>query len=167
MAAYSASRQLPHVVARGGPRSLPHDKLGPSRSSSPNGRAAYDRHGCFGPPLPWAGAAWLGAVAADKPAQPPDVAQRIVANAQAQKDPLAALHALNDGYAKAPQNVKDELMRDPGALKIIDAADAWAKQPLQHADNEMMPHGQTAAALRRLDQATQGLDKTLAGLVVD
>jgi peptidoglycan hydrolase-like protein with peptidoglycan-binding domain len=101
-----------------------------------------------------------------KPTQPPDV-QGIVANAQAQKDPLAALRALNDGYAKAPQNVKDELLRDPGALKIIDAADAWANQPLQHADDEMMPQGQTAAALRRLDQATQGLDKTLAGLVVD
>jgi hypothetical protein len=95
------------------------------------------------------------------------VAQGIVANAQAQKDPLAALRALNDGYAKAPQNVKDELLRDPGALKIIDAADAWANQPLHHADNEMMPQGQTAAALRPLDQATQGLDKTPAGLVVD
>jgi peptidoglycan hydrolase-like protein with peptidoglycan-binding domain len=107
-----------------------------------------------------------GVAAPAKPTQPPDV-QGIVANAQAQKDPLAALRALNDGYAKAPQNVKDELLRDPGALKIIDAADAWANQPLQHADDEMMPQGQTAAALRRLDQATQGLDKTLAGLVVD
>ena len=137
MAAYSALRQLPHLVARGGPRSLPHDKLGPLRSSSPNGRAAYDRHGCFGPPRPLAGAAWLWAggggistsvwrimtisvewriestagspvvgrfaVAADKPAQPPDVAQGIVANAQAQKDPLAALRALNDGYAAGPR----------------------------------------------------------------
>ncbi len=101
------------------------------------------------------------------PPQPPDVARGIVANAQAQKDPLAALRALNDGYAKAPQNVKDELQRDPGALKIIDAAGVWANQPLQHADNEMMPQGQTAAALRRLDEATQGLDKNLAGLVVD
>jgi hypothetical protein len=35
----------------------------------------------------------------------PQTAQGIVANAQAQKDPLAALRALNDGYAKAPQNV--------------------------------------------------------------
>jgi peptidoglycan hydrolase-like protein with peptidoglycan-binding domain len=107
-----------------------------------------------------------GVAAPPKPAQPADV-QGIVANAQAQKDPLAALRALNDGYAKAPQNVKDELLRDPGALKIIDGANAWANQPLQHAEDEMMPQGQTAAALRRLDQATQGLDKNLAGLVVD
>ena len=64
-----------------------------------------------------------GVAAPAKPTQPPDV-QGIVANAQAQKDPLAALRALNDGYAKAPQNVKDELLRDPGALKIIDAEDA-------------------------------------------
>jgi LysM repeat protein len=93
--------------------------------------------------------------------------QAIVANGQRQTTPLAGLGAINDGYAKAPDDVKNALLHDPGALKIIDTAVAWANQPLQHADGGITPQGQTAAALQRLDETTHGLDKTLAGIVVD
>lgn len=91
----------------------------------------------------------------------------IVVNAKQQTTPLAALSAINSGYAKASGKVKDALLHDPATQKIIDAAVAWANQPLHHADGEITPQGQTTAALQRLDQATHDLDKTLAGIVVD
>jgi LysM repeat protein len=92
----------------------------------------------------------------------------IVGSAQTQTDPAKALQALNQGYASAPQNVKDALLRDPDAQKLINDAAAWANQPLtQPRDNATMPQAQTAQAIQRLDQITQGLDKNLAGAVVD
>lgn len=93
--------------------------------------------------------------------------QDIVTKAQGQSDPLAALRSLNDGFKSAPQDVKDALLRDPNALKIIDGTVTWANQPLQQPGNAIQPQGQTYAALQRLDQATRGLDKTLAGVVAD
>jgi LysM repeat protein len=69
--------------------------------------------------------------------------QDIVTKAQTQSDPLAALRSLNDGYKNAPQDVKDALLRDPGALKIIDGAVTWANQPLQQPGNAIQPQGQT------------------------
>jgi LysM repeat protein len=92
----------------------------------------------------------------------------IVAKAQGQSDPSAALHTLNDGYASATPDVQDMLLRDPGARKIIANVVTWADQPLrQKADGTTMPQAQTAQAIQRLDQATRGTDKNLAGVVVD
>jgi LysM repeat protein len=92
----------------------------------------------------------------------------IVAKAQGQSDPAAALHTLNAGYASATPDVQDTLLRDPGARKIIANVVMWADQPLrQKADGTTMPQAQTAQAIQRLDQATRSTDKNLAGAVVD
>jgi len=94
--------------------------------------------------------------------------QAILSGAQAQSDPLQMLRTLNAGYTNAPQNVKDALLADPHAQQMLGVVAAWANQPLtQKPENGTMPQAQTAAAIRRLDQATQGLDKILAGAVVD
>jgi hypothetical protein len=64
--------------------------------------------------------------------------------------------------------VQQALLADPGARKIIDAAVAWTNEPLgANAGNGMFPEAQTAQAITRLDHAMQGLDKGLAGAVVD
>ena len=88
----------------------------------------------------------------------------LVSKAQQQSDPVAALRALNGDY---PHNVKDAVLRDPNAMKIIDKAAAWANLPLGKADGATLPEAQTKAAIERLDQATRGLDKNLAAAVVD
>jgi LysM repeat protein len=95
-------------------------------------------------------------------------AQAIVAQAQTQTDPGNALQALNDGYSQASQPVKDALLHNAGAAAIVDNAAAWANQPLQQKpDNATMPQGQTAAAMRRLDDVTRNIDPALAGRLVD
>ena len=95
-------------------------------------------------------------------------ARAIMAQAQGQHDAPAALRALSDGYAAASPAVKDALLRDGGAQKIIDAAVTWANQPLhQPLDGLTNPQARTAAAMQRLDQVTEGVDKNLAGIVMD
>jgi hypothetical protein len=92
----------------------------------------------------------------------------IIARAQGQHDAPAALRTLSDGYAAATPAVKDTLLRDGGAQKFIDAAAAWANEPLhQPVDGITNPQARTAEAIQRLDQATQGVDKNLAGMVMD
>jgi LysM domain len=98
---------------------------------------------------------------------PQQQAQTIVTNAQKQSDPVKALQALNDGYGKAPQAVQDALQHDPGATRIIDNAANWANAPLQTKDGATLPQGRSLQAVSRLDQATKGLDKNLAGMVVN
>ncbi len=94
--------------------------------------------------------------------------QAIVSKAQTQTDPVKALRALNDGYKAAPQTVKDAILSDPNAQKIISNAASWANQPLtQKSNGAIFPQAQTNAAIQRLDGVTQGLDKTLAGAVSD
>ncbi len=95
-------------------------------------------------------------------------AQAIIAAAQAQSDPAKALQTLNSGYTHAAQPVKDAMLADPNAGKIFDAAAKSANQPLtQNTNGAIFPQAQTLQALTKLDKATQGLDKTLAGAVVD
>jgi hypothetical protein len=97
---------------------------------------------------------------------PDKAVQAAVSKAEAQSDPVKALQALNDSYNSEPQNVKDALLGSPGAQKIITNAASWANQPLtQKPGDAIFPQAQTAAAIERLDQATQGLDKDLAGAV--
>jgi len=92
----------------------------------------------------------------------------IVSAAQSTQNPVKALDALNAGYAKAPANIKPAVLADPRASKIIDAAVAWANQPLtQNPSADVFAQAQTGQAIARLDDATQGLDKTLAGTVAD
>jgi LysM repeat protein len=102
---------------------------------------------------------------------PPDTkaqVQAIVSAAQAQSDPNKALKVLDTGYAHASQPVKDAVLADPNAGKILDAVARQANQPLtQKPANGILPEGQALQALNRLSQATQGLDKGLAGAVVD
>ncbi|PFH08640.1 LysM domain-containing protein [Collimonas sp. PA-H2] len=94
--------------------------------------------------------------------------QAILGGAQAQNDPLQMLRTLNTGYSNAPQNVKDALLTDSHVQEMLGVVAAWANRPLtQKPDNGAMPQAQTVAAIRRLDQATQGLDKILASAVVD
>jgi hypothetical protein len=93
--------------------------------------------------------------------------QAIVSQAQAQSDQVKALQVLNAGYKNAPQSVKDALLYDQGAQKIVENAAAWANQPLTEKPDGRFTTGQSERALQRLDQATQGLDKNLAGAVVD
>ena len=94
--------------------------------------------------------------------------QAIVSQAQAQTDPVKALQGLNNGYKTAPQAVKDAILNDPNAQKIIGDAAAWANQPLtQRSNDAIFPQAKTLGAVQRLDSATQGLDKTLAGAVAD
>ncbi len=113
---------------------------------------------------------------ATAPAKPQDTAkqdtgkqaQAILTAAQAQTDPTKALQTLNSGYTHASQAVKDAVLADPNAGKIFDAAAKSANQPLtQKADNGVFPQAQTLQAITKLDKETQGLDKTLAGAVVD
>jgi LysM repeat protein len=95
-------------------------------------------------------------------------AQAIVAPVQAAGDPVKALQALNTRYAKASPAVQAAVLADPDAGKILDAAARWANQPLtQQSANGEFPQAQTLQALQRLDHATQGLDKSLAGAVAD
>lgn len=92
----------------------------------------------------------------------------IVAGAQSQSDPVKALHAVDGGYAKAPQSVQQAVLADLSAEKIIDAAVRWANQPMaQKPAAGEFPQAQSAQAMARMDSATQGLDKTLAGAVVN
>lgn len=94
--------------------------------------------------------------------------QSIVSQAQTQTDPVKALQTLNDGYKNAPQAVKDAILNDSNAQKIIGNAASWANQPLTQKSNDaIFPQSKTYAAIERLDHATQGLDKTLAGTVAD
>lgn len=94
--------------------------------------------------------------------------QAIVSKAASETDPAKALNALNDGYKTAPQAVKDALLNNAQAQKIIDAAASWANQPLSQKDNDAYtPQAQTASAIQRLDAVTKGLDKTLAGAVAE
>ncbi|MCL2429748.1 MAG: LysM peptidoglycan-binding domain-containing protein, partial [Alphaproteobacteria bacterium] len=93
---------------------------------------------------------------------------RIVAPASSESDPIKALQTLNAGYAKAAPAVQKGVRADPAARSIIDAAAAWANEPLgPSAGNGAFPEAQTVQAITRLDHATQGLDKGLAGAVVD
>ena len=108
-----------------------------------------------------------GATATPAAVPPQQQAQTIVTNAQKQSDPVKALQSLNDGYSKAPQAVQDALQHDPGANRIIDNAANWANAPLQTKDGATLPQGRSAQATIRLDQATKGLDKNLAGEVVN
>ena len=82
--------------------------------------------------------------------------QAAVSQAQQQNDPVKALQALNDGYKNAPQNVKDAILNDPKAQKIVSGAANWANQPLTQKSDGLFPQAQTAQAIQRLDQATQG-----------
>lgn len=92
----------------------------------------------------------------------------IVGAASSARDPVKALDALDGGYASAPANIKQAMLADPGARKVINAAVHWANEPLtQTPPVGTMPQGQTAEAIGRLAYATQGLDKTLAGTVAD
>lgn len=108
----------------------------------------------------------FGTVEGERRAQRTTRAQldELVSRARQQSDPLAALQALNGDY---PQSVKDAILRDPDAIKIIDKTVAWANLPLGKADGTVRPEAQTRAAIHRLDQATQGFDKNLAAAVVD
>lgn len=103
----------------------------------------------------------VGAARTDKQAE------RIVAAAQAQGDPAKAVKALGSASAAAPQEVKDALVRNPGAQKILTDAAAWVNQPLADKPaNGTLPQGQTAQAMQRLDQVTQGLDQNTAAALV-
>jgi len=94
--------------------------------------------------------------------------QAVVGPAQSQHDPVKALRVLNAGYAKAPQNVQQAVLADPGAKKIVDTAVNWANQPLtQEPSAGEFPQALTAQAIGRLNAATKGLDKSLAGTVAD
>jgi LysM repeat protein len=94
--------------------------------------------------------------------------QAIVTGVRAQSDPLQMMRTFSAGYANAPQDVKDALLADPHAQDMLDAVAAWANQPItQKPENGVLPQGQTVAAIRRVDQATQGLDKTMAGALVE
>ena len=91
----------------------------------------------------------------------------IVAAAQKESDPVKALHTLNDGYTKAPQAVQDALQHDAGAQSVIDKAVNWANAPLHTTGGALLPEARSFQAIQRLDQATQGLDQHLAGIVAD
>lgn len=95
-------------------------------------------------------------------------AQSIVAGAQAQKNPADQVKALGSGTANVPPQVKDAVLADPGARKILSDAAAWVNQPLtDKPSNGSLPQAQTAASMQRLDQITQGLDKQTAAALVE
>jgi LysM repeat protein len=94
-------------------------------------------------------------------------AQGIVAAAQAKGNPGDAVKALGSGTANVAQPVKDAVLADPGAKKILADAAAWVNQPLtDKPSNGTMPQGQTASSMQRLEQITQGLDKQTAAALV-
>lgn len=95
-------------------------------------------------------------------------AQGIVAAAQAKGNPGDAVKALGSGNANVPQPVKDAVLADPGAKKILADAAAWVNQPLtDKPSNGTLPQGQTASSMQRLEQITQGLDKQTAAALVE
>lgn len=100
-------------------------------------------------------------------ASPDQQVHAVVAAAQKESDPVKALHALNAGYAKAPQAVQDALQHDAGAQAVMDKAVNWANAPLHTTDGATLPQARSLQAIGRLDQATQGLDQPLAGIVAD
>jgi LysM repeat protein len=91
-------------------------------------------------------------------------AQAILARAQAEADPGKALRALSDGYASAPHDVRAAVLASPGAGEVLAHAAAWADEPLTGSGGgAVFPQARAAAALRRLDHVTLGVDAALAG----
>lgn len=148
----------PRLIQIGQTIKLPASACRPSAPKTPHDRPQANVPTASKPPAP--------------PAQQPiataaQQAEAAVSKAQAQQDPVKALQALNGSYQNAPQNVKDAILTDPNAQKIIGNAAAWANEPLKQKGDGLFPQAQTAAAIQRLDHATQGLGKTLAGAVAD
>ncbi len=110
---------------------------------------------------------------ADAPLSPADLkatasAAALVAQAQGQGDPQAALKALDAGYAQAEPAVQQRVLADPAARGILQQAADWATEPLGREPGQNGA-GQQAPALestRRLEQLTQGLDPALGGALL-
>jgi LysM repeat protein len=91
----------------------------------------------------------------------------IVAPAKAETDPLKAVQVLNQGFAKAPPEVRDAVLASPDVQALITKAADWADQPLvAKPDNAAGPQAPALQTMQRLDQLTQGLDRDLAARVV-
>ena len=89
-------------------------------------------------------------------------AQSIIAAAQHQSTPAAALKTLSAGTARAPAAVQQAVRADPETAHITAAAAQWANAPLTRTTGAIMPGGQVTQALARLDSLAQGTDPNLA-----
>ncbi len=92
----------------------------------------------------------------------------IVSGAAQNPDPVKALQQLSDAYTQASQPVRDALLKDPGAQKIISNAAQWATQPLNTqpgagGQGYQAPGAQT---MQRLNQLTASVDPSIGAQVV-
>ncbi|PMR71315.1 LysM peptidoglycan-binding domain-containing protein [Halomonas heilongjiangensis] len=95
-------------------------------------------------------------------------AREIIAEAEAESDPAAALGVLEEGYTSASERVQRALDRSSDAQAIIDDAAAWAAEPLDgELEGTDTPQLRTLEMIERLDALTEGLGVELASEVVE
>lgn len=122
----------------------------------------------LGTPTTQTAAAMKPVPAPPPPPTPQDRARSLVAKAQAETGPNAAINALSKAYHQADPAVRSAILADPAAGKIFQQTAEGALSPLTDKSNGApMPQGRSAAAMEQLNRTIQGLDPAVAGEVAD